>query len=69
MDLERALASPRLAAFVERVATLRAEAPPGERSTRGRAATKGFGAELTVRLPRWFEEGRDAPEPDESGAP
>ncbi len=53
--LSRALASPRLAEFVERVAALRAEAPREERAQRGRESVEGFEVDLVVRYPAWFQ--------------
>jgi siroheme synthase-like protein len=67
-DLERALADPRLAAFVDRIAALRRDAPPGERAARGRAAVAGFAAALTFRLPAWFERGAAGPDEPIAGA-
>lgn len=61
-DLERALREPRLAAFVERITTLRNEAPPGEKAARGRAAVAGFALDLAFRFPAWFDRGAVAPE-------
>jgi len=52
--LSRALSSPRLAAFVEKVAALRAAAPREERASRGRESVVGFEVDLVVRYPAWF---------------
>lgn len=61
-DLERALRDPRLAAYVERITTLRSEAPAGEKAARGRAAVAGFAVDLRFRFPSWFERGAPGPE-------
>lgn len=53
--LSRALGSPRLAAFVERVAAIRAAAPRSERAQRGRESVEGFEVDLVVRYPGWFQ--------------
>lgn len=66
-DLEVALRDPRLATFVERITTLRNEAPPGEKASRGRSAVAGFALDLAFRFPRWFERG--AAGPDDPDAP
>lgn len=58
-DLEALFADPRFARFVERLATLRASLPRGERAARLSEAVKGFAVEAKLRFPGWFERGED----------
>lgn len=73
--LARALGVPRLAAFVERVAAIRAAAPREERAQRGRESVDGFEVDLVVRYPAWFDGalrgdggGTEPPDGDGGGA-
>jgi precorrin-2 dehydrogenase/sirohydrochlorin ferrochelatase len=62
--LEKALASPRLAAFVERVAAIRSAAAPADRARTGRESVEGFAVDLVVQYPAWFQ-----PAPADEGEP
>ncbi|APR85869.1 Siroheme synthase / Precorrin-2 oxidase [Minicystis rosea] len=58
-DLEALFADPRFARFVEKLATLRASLPRGERAARMAEAVKGFAVEAKLRFPAWLERGED----------
>ncbi len=58
-DLSALLADPRLGAFVERLQSLRAALPRGERAARMGEAVKGFTLDGTLRFPSWFDHGDD----------
>jgi precorrin-2 dehydrogenase / sirohydrochlorin ferrochelatase len=61
-DLEAALDTAPMRAFVEAMASLREQTPRGERSALLRRAAAGFGLEVRVRLPAWFDQGKPGPE-------
>ena len=53
-DLEAALSTPRVRAFLGQMARMREELPAGERGAALREAASGFGLEVRVRFPAWF---------------
>jgi precorrin-2 dehydrogenase/sirohydrochlorin ferrochelatase len=61
-DLSALFADPRFARFVERLSSLRASLPRGERAARMAEAVRGFAVEARLRFPAWFEG-------DDAGAP
>jgi len=61
-DLSALFADPRFSRFVERLSSLRASLPRGERAARMAEAVQGFAVEARLRFPAWFER-------DDAGAP
>lgn len=64
-DLARALVTDRVLAFIARVSALRDEPPVETRMARVKAAVSGFGIDVQVRFPPWFEDDRSDPGPSE----
>jgi precorrin-2 dehydrogenase / sirohydrochlorin ferrochelatase len=54
-DLSALFADPQFARFVERLASLRASLPRGERAARMAEAVRGFAVEARLRFPSWLE--------------
>jgi siroheme synthase-like protein len=57
-DLEKALATEEMRAFVEAMAALRDELPPGERGAL-RERVEGFGLSIDLQFPAWFTASRE----------
>jgi precorrin-2 dehydrogenase/sirohydrochlorin ferrochelatase len=54
-DLSALFDDPRFVRFVDRLSTLRASLPRGERAARMAEAVRGFAVEARLRFPAWFE--------------
>ena len=54
-DLAAALVTPAMVRFVSRLAALRDEPPFETRIDRVKAAVQGFGLDVRVRFPAWFD--------------
>lgn len=55
-DLAAALVTPALARFIGHLAALRDEPPAETRIARVKSAVEGFGLDVRVRFPAWFDE-------------
>lgn len=60
-DLQEALDTDELRAFLDAMAALRERTAPGERSERLREAVRGFGLDIRVTFPAWFVAGKKGP--------